>query len=221
MKEFPMAEKIRVRVFVDFWNFQLNWNDYHSKNGATAPIPIPWKELPAVLVAEAVKGQLAKFAGIHVYASVNSNSEKDRRLSSWLHHSMAGLTGYIVDVRERKPRKTFRCQEEDCKTPITTCPACKKPLRGTVEKGIDAAIITDLITLASDDNYDLAVLISGDADYAPAVQFIQRKTDKQVVQAFFRAHGDQLRNVCWDHIFFEDLMSKLLLVPTGKENPTA
>jgi uncharacterized LabA/DUF88 family protein len=213
-----MTEKIRVRAFVDFWNFQLNWNDYHSKNGATTPVPIPWKELPAVLVAEAVKGQLAKFAGIHVYASVNSNSEKDRRLSKWLHHSMAGLTGYIVDVRERKPRKTYRCQEEDCKALITTCPSCGKPLRGTVEKGIDAAIITDLITLASDDNYDLAILVSGDADYAPAVQFIQRKTDKQVVQAFFKAHGDQLRNVCWDHIFFDDLMSKLLSGPSGKEN---
>lgn len=214
-----MAERVRVRIFIDFWNFQINWNDYHARNGATAPVPIPWKELPAFLAAEAAKGQLAKFAGIHVYASVNSNSEKDRKLSNWLHHSMAGLTGYIVDVRERKPRKTIKCQEENCKTPITTCPACKKPLRGTVEKGIDAAIITDLITLASDDNYDLAVLVSGDADYAPAVQFIQRKTDKQVVQAFFRAHGDQLRNACWDHIFFEDLMSKLLLTP-GSKGPT-
>ncbi len=171
-----MAERVRVRIFVDFWNLQINWNDYHAKSGANAPGPIPLTELPALLVAEVAKGEPAKFAGIHVYASVNSNSEKDRKLANWLHHSMAGLTGYIVDVRERKPRKTIRCQEEDCKTPITNCPTCRKSLRGTVEKGIDAAIITDLITLASDDNYDLGVLISGDADYAPAVRFIQRKT---------------------------------------------
>lgn len=211
-----MAERVRVRIFVDFWNLQINWNDYHAKSGANAPVPIPWKELPALLVAEVAKGEPAKFAGIHVYASVNSNSEKDRKLANWLHHSMAGLTGYIVDVRERKPRKTIRCQEEDCKTPITNCPACRKSLRGTVEKGIDAAIITDLITLASDDNYDLGVLISGDADYAPAVRFIQRKTDKQIVQAFFKAHGDELRNVCWDHIFFEDLMPKLVVTAASK-----
>jgi uncharacterized LabA/DUF88 family protein len=216
-----MAEKVRVRIFVDFWNFQINWNDYHVKNGSATLVPIPWKELPAVLVAEAAKGQAAKFAGIHVYASVNSASEKDRKLNSWLHHTMAGFTGYIVDVRERKPRKAIRCQEENCKTPITTCPNCRAPLRGTVEKGVDAAIITDLITLASDDNYDLAVLISGDADYAPAVRFIQRKTDKQVVQAFFKAHGDELRNACWDHIFFDDLMPKLLPAPTAKPSVTA
>jgi uncharacterized LabA/DUF88 family protein len=153
-------------------------------------------------------------------ASVNSNSEKDRKLSGWLHHSMAGLTGYIVDVRERKPRKTVKCQEENCRTPITSCPVCKKPLKGTVEKGIDAAVITDLITLAFDDNYDLAVLICGDADYAPAVRYIQRKTDKQVVQAFFKAHGDELRNACWDHAFFDDLMAKLLPTSTSKSNAT-
>jgi hypothetical protein len=85
-------------------------------------------------------------------------------------------------------------------------------LKGTVEKGVDAAIITDLLTLAFDDNYDLAVLISGDADHAPAVQYIQKKTDKQVIQAFFKAHGDELRNACWDHVFFDDMMQKLVTV---------
>ncbi len=109
------------------------------------------------------------------------------------------------------------CQEEECKAEITDCPACKKPLKGTVEKGIDAAIITDLIAFAFDDNYDIAVLISGDADFAPAVRYIQKKTDKQIVQAFFRAHGDELRTACWDHLFFEDLMPKLVAVPPDKK----
>jgi len=67
--------------------------------------------------------------------------------------------------------------------------------------------------MAFDDNYDVAVLVSGDADYAPAVQYIQKKTDKQIVQAFFKAHGDQLRTACWSHIFFEDLFAKLNVVP--------
>ena len=78
------------------------------------------------------------------------------------------------------------------------------------KKGVDAAIITDLLSLAFDDNYDIGILISGDADYAPAVEYIQKKTDKQIVQAYFKEHGDQLRNACWDHIFFEDVFSKLL-----------
>jgi hypothetical protein len=38
---------------------------------------------------------------------------------------------------------------------------------------------------------------------------MQKKTDKQVIQAFFNVHGDELRNACWDHVFFDDLMPKL------------
>jgi hypothetical protein len=60
-----------------------------------------------------------------------------------------------------------------------------------------------------------AILISGDADYAPAVEYIQKKTDKQIIQAFFKDHGDELRNKCWDHIFFDNLLSKLLVVPVA------
>ena len=113
-------------------------------------------------------------------------------------------------VKERKQRKVIKCQEENCKAPITTCPSCKAKLRGTVEKGIDAAIITDLLSLAFDNNYDIGILVSGDADYAPAVEYIQKKTDKQIIQAFFKAHGDELRNKCWDHLFFDDLLPKLI-----------
>ena len=209
-----MADKTRVRIFVDFWNFQIQWNELHTSLGAKEVVSIPWKELAQVLCAEVGKGEPVKFTGALIYASINSNSPKDKGLNNWLHHVLASYTGYSVIVKERKPRKTIKCQEDNCKTPVTNCPSCKAPLKGTVEKGIDAAIITDLLSLAFDDNYDIAILISGDADYAPAVEYIQKKTDKQIIQAFFKAHGDELRNKCWEHIFFEDLMPKLIGGPT-------
>jgi uncharacterized LabA/DUF88 family protein len=204
--------KIRVRVFIDFWNFQLRWNAVNNPKPNEPLVSIPWKELPQILTTEAAKGQAAKFAGVHVYASVNASSQKDRNLNNWFHHTLASFTGYTVDVRERKPRnRAVRC--EGCKASIANCPSCQMPLRSAGEKGVDAAIITDLITSAFDDNYDVAVLISGDADIAPVVRYIQKKTDKQVVQAYFRSHGDELRNACWDHIFFDDLMPKLIPIP--------
>jgi uncharacterized LabA/DUF88 family protein len=205
-----MEGKARVRLFIDFWNFQLNWNEFHTRTGTPAPVQIPWRELPSILTAEVSKGQPVRFTGAHLYASVDPSNPKDTKLNNWFHHVLASYTGYVVEVRPRKPRRAIRCREESCRAPIATCPACKAALKGTVEKGVDAAIITDLLTLAFDDNYDIAVLISGDADYAPAVRYIQKKTDKQVVQAFFRAHGDELRNACWDHVFFDDLMAKLV-----------
>ena len=209
-----MAEPIRVRIFVDFWNFQIYWNELHSRRGATSPVQVPWKDvLPQVLTAEATKGNPAKFAGALVYASVDPLSPKDRKLKNWLYHVLASYAGYSIEVKDRKPRKRIRCREEACRAEIVNCPTCDAPLRGTVEKGVDAAIITDLIAFAFDDNYDTAVLISGDADFAPAVKYIQKKTDKQIVQAFFKEHGDVLRTACWHHLFFDDLMPKLIEPP--------
>jgi NYN domain-containing protein len=210
-----MVERLRVRIFIDFWNFQLQWNKSHASVGSELT-QIPWKDLPSVLLAEAARGQAAKFAGAHVYASVDPESKKDRGLKKWLHHVLNAMPGYSVDVKERKPRgSTLHCNNENCKASVEQCPKCGGELCGTVEKGVDAAIITDLLSMAFDDNYDNAVLVSGDADYAPAVQYIQKKTDKQIVQAFFKSHGDQLRTACWDHIFFEDLYAKLNLVPVA------
>jgi uncharacterized LabA/DUF88 family protein len=211
-----VPDNARVRIFIDFWNFQLQWNNCHSRLGTTGIVQIPWKDLPAILTAEAAKGQPAKFAGAHVYASVDPDNKNDKNLSRWLHHGLASITGYRVEVKNRKLKGPIRCQEEQCRAEITTCPSCKKPLRATGEKGIDAAVITDLLSMAFDGNYDIGVLVSGDADYAPAVEYIQKKTDRQIVQAFFKAHGDQLRTACWDHIFFEDLFSKLDLAPVQK-----
>jgi len=204
-----MSEKMRVRIFVDFWNLQIQWNELHEKLGSKERVAIPWKDMSQILCAEVGKGQPVKFTGTAVYASINPNSSKDKGLNNYLHHVLASYTGYSVIVKERKPRKVIRCQEENCKAPVMNCPACKAVLKGTSEKGIDAAIITDLLSLAFDDNYDIAILVSGDADYAPAVEYIQKKTDKQIIQAFFKAHGDELRNKCWDHLFFEDLLPKL------------
>jgi hypothetical protein len=212
------SDKLRVRIYVDFWNFQLGWNEANKTSGTI--VQIPWRELPQILTTEASKGQAAKFAGVHVYASVNVSSPKDRNLNKWLHHTLASYTGYSVDVRERKPRnRAVRCQEESCKTSISTCPSCNTPLRSAGEKGVDAAIITDLIASAFDDNYDIGVLISGDADLAPAVRYIQKKTDKQVVQAYFRSHGDELRNACWDHVFMDDLMPKFVSSASAAPTP--
>ena len=103
-----MADKSRTRLFVDFWNFQIGWNDCHHRLGSAELVPIPWKDvLPTVLIAEASKGHPAKFAGAHVYASVDPNNPKDKKLNMWLHHTLASFTGYSITVKERKARKRF------------------------------------------------------------------------------------------------------------------
>ena len=69
---------VAVRIFIDFWNFQLGWNQAFpvDKSKGESPVKIDWKSLPTVLMNElpsALGGekQSLQFKGVNVYASVN------------------------------------------------------------------------------------------------------------------------------------------------------
>ena len=49
-----------------------------------------------------------------------------------------------------------------------------------VEKGVDVALAVDLITLAFKDRYDVAVLVSSDADFKHAIETVKYETGKVV-----------------------------------------
>ena len=53
-----------------------------------------------------------------------------------------------------------------------------------VEKGVDVMIAADLISRAYEDHYDIAILVSGDADFYPAIQAV-KEIGKQVEVAAF------------------------------------
>lgn len=207
-----MADE-RIRIFIDFWNFQLSWNEYHRQKGTPMgkeqrDIKIPWEEIfPKILVERA--NPKGTYVGTHVYASINPNTQADRGLNRFL-HAMDGFPGYNVTVKERRPASPVKCTSEACRREIVTCPYCKETLRRTVEKGIDTALLTDLIRSAFDNTFDQAILITEDSDFKPAVEFIQQRWTKQIIHAFFRGKSDELRNACWKHIFLDDFMSELL-----------
>lgn len=65
-----------------------------------------------------------------------------------------------------------------------------------MEKAIDMLLATDLIRLAIDDFYDVAVLASLDEDMVPAVSFVQ-SLGKKVIQSGFPPSGVGLAAQCW------------------------
>ena len=79
-----------------------------------------------------------------------------------------------------------------------------------VEKGVDVMIAADLIAHAYEDHYDTAILVSGDADFYPALQVV-KNTGKQVEVAAFDSNlsseaarfSDVL--VKFDRSYFDDL----------------
>lgn len=54
-----------------------------------------------------------------------------------------------------------------------------------VEKSIDVQLAVDMVRYAAQDHYDVAILISGDGDFAPAVESA-KDLGKQVEAAFFQ-----------------------------------
>jgi uncharacterized LabA/DUF88 family protein len=182
----------RVRIFIDFWNFQLGMQEYDSS------FRLDWRNLPEILVKEAVgSGQPGSYEGACVYASINPKSENDLKLKNFLLNTVNRMPGYEIKIYERKPASAPRCQE--CHQDILSCPHCKAVLKRQVEKGIDTGIVTDMLQHAWDDTYDYGVLLSADADFIPAVVFLNRR-GKKIVHASFTSLGQNLANQCWKQV---------------------
>jgi len=65
-----------------------------------------------------------------------------------------------------------------------------------VIKGDDVYLATDLIKGAYENLYDVAIIISGDGDFVPAIKLVQ-KNNKKVINAFFpKSSSYLLRNCC-------------------------
>lgn len=71
--------------------------------------------------------------------------------------------------------------------------------RGTihVEKETDVKLAVDMVAGAYKGEYDVAMLITGDTDYVPAVKAV-RETGKRVIWCHFQnqAHSIELRQTC-------------------------
>ena len=65
-----------------------------------------------------------------------------------------------------------------------------------IEKGIDVNIAIDMLTLAWNNIYDTAILVSGDGDFAAAVKSVKDK-GKHVENAYFKnSQSKALRDAC-------------------------
>jgi uncharacterized LabA/DUF88 family protein len=196
---------LRIRIFVDFWNFQLNWNRRAGE------AKCDWASMSRVLVQAARQtfppGTELEFVELRVYASVDPEERSSNTaLRTWLDTFLSRLPGYHVHVRERITiRPEVRCRS--CGRVISTC-ACGAPFVRTSEKGVDTAIVTDLLGLAWERAYDAAILVSSDADFIPAVELIHRK-GLRVLNAAWQGLELELARKCWATIHIDGLIPDL------------
>ena len=75
-------------------------------------------------------------------------------------------------------------------------------------KGDDIHIAVDTVKLAYNDAYDTAILVSGDGDFAPAIEAVQEK-GKRAEQAYFKKGPFwHLKQKCNESIFIDENFTK-------------
>lgn len=122
--------------------------------------------------------------------------------------------GYLmVPIFRRTPREDqlFSCNFTSGGIPIAP------------EKMLDTHIATDLIGDATFDVYDIALIVSEDSDFIPAVDFVQEMRNKQVIHVGFGGHSNELRSKCRHRIDLgrDRLFRRMQRVGNGAETATA
>jgi uncharacterized LabA/DUF88 family protein len=193
----------RTRAFIDFWNFQLSLNA-----NTPAGYRLDWKALSPWLIAqaEAAVATSLSYEGTHVYVSSDPASKAEAPLRDFALNVLDRFPGVGVTLIERKPRNPPICPS--CHQPITSCPLCGGAMNRTIEKGVDTAIVTDILRLVWENALEVIILASSDRDYIPAVQMLSAK-GYRVINAHFPPQGMHLARTCWASI---DIKSGLPLL---------
>ncbi len=193
---------LRTRIFVDYWNFQLNWNE-RAQDARCDWLALPWALIRAT-------EKISRFAdltyeGTHIYASVDPGNEN---LLNWLETFLDRQPGFAVSIARLTRRvRPVRCAA--CGSEHEHCPECGEPFTQTASKGLTTRMVCDLLALHHADAYDVAVLASSDTELVPVVTHLVRGGGK-VVHAGWRDSGLDLAREAWASLDLDPLIPELV-----------
>lgn len=134
--------------------------------------------------------------GSNLYHVLKQNTDKHdldyKRFSEKLTGDRELIRTYYYNIRQESPDNPKLAENQDrflnalYETDYLEVKLGIWKARGgtMVEKGVDVMIASDLIMHAYEDHYDVAILVSGDADFYPALQAV-KDIGKQVEVAAF------------------------------------
>jgi uncharacterized LabA/DUF88 family protein len=189
---------IRVRIFIDFWNFQLSLNTLEKEAGRTS-FSLDWKGV-APVCCDQVNALIrpasgVAYEGLHVYSSYTDGKGPDMKHKNWVETWLDRQPGVVATCVKRSQKKSPpKCP--GCHAEATHCAICGHDMRGMEEKGVDTRIVTDMMSLAWNGAYDVAVLVSADRDFIPVAEELQSRGIK-VIHGKIGKAGMDLAAHCW------------------------
>lgn len=161
---------MRVALFFDGKNF------YEGLRDSAPDVGIDFARFSRWAV-HAAGGPDGEFTGAYYYTGHSSDPAvgdvtRAQALSDFLDY-LATVEGFFV---RREPRVRR----------VTICRSCHAPTEYTTEKRVDTRLVAEMIHYAAVDAYDVALLASGDDDFVPAVDAVDRLGKRVVIGAWPR-----------------------------------
>lgn len=178
-----MGLVMRVALFFDGKNFYSGWRE------AAKGRRIDFARLADWLVQRAHGTSLW---GAYYYTGIDDSLQQGQT------DPQQKLAGFL-DMLETQPG--FFVHTFKRKVGSITCTECGAENRYVLEKEVDTSMVANMVQMAAQNSYDTLVLMSGDADYAPAIKAV-RQLGKQAFIASWGGTGvsKRIRSAAFDHI---------------------
>jgi uncharacterized LabA/DUF88 family protein len=134
---------------------------------------------------------------INFPALCNSLVGNDRRFFEWRFYAAPVPQGFSTEERTRyaNQQKFFHFIRRHRKG-VLRLGRFQRDASGILhEKGVDVLLSVDLVRLAAERRYDVAILLSGDADMVPAIETVQQLYRKRVEVAIPRVRAYHITQV--------------------------
>ena len=177
-----MSASSKVMVFIDGSNIFWGLKNWKQTRGN---LMIDYAKLVSLVTGP------RQIRGSHYYCSVPAvPSEGQAKFMDMLRQSGISVTAKTLKMRRDPSGSQTRA----------------------VEKGVDVALVTDLLSFAWEGAYDDAVLVSGDADYTGAVEKVKSKGRMVDVVAWRESLSRELKLVASKVVYIDDIVEKVRLV---------
>lgn len=189
----------RSMAFIDQSNLIGGWRDYCIKNDFVKRYPPTRKiELTKKLSYEKLISEITRdtdfIRGYFYDAIPELMSAKKEKFFDKLRS--LGIT--IVTKKLRyKSVICKHCNQADINVPY--------------QKGVDVSLVTDVMSLAFEDAYDIAIIVTGDNDFLDAINYIKSKGKKVWIVSFRASLGDDIMRAADGIIKLDNLFNAIVL----------
>jgi uncharacterized LabA/DUF88 family protein len=169
-------------IFIDGMNFLRAWKTICSERGLAKSTRFDAIKLRQILASLWIGRDLVK---IRYYSSTIPSKDSEhlnllRGIDPRGFHGFLKRNGYDCVIRENRVRY------EDC-------PLCNQRYPVVAEKGVDVAIALDMMVSGIENRFDVVLLVSGDADFIPVVEALDKKGKTVEVAQFSNVISWHLR----------------------------